>query len=211
MLFTTIIDIWLKRQEANKIQMNASRIVVLVGSTSDMPFAHRVGDFLREARFPVECEYRVDSAHRNIEKLLNDLKGYERSDAKIVYVTIVGLSDALSGVVAGYVKNPVIACPPDLEKHGLKKVFSTVMMPQGVPVTVVSQPENAALAAVKILALSDSALGSRVSEYIERMRSVVANADVEMRVKEEHEREREHVERIEHREHGEHVEHAEDA
>jgi len=190
--------------------MNSSRIVVLVGSTSDLPFAHRVGDFLREARFPVECEYRVNSAHRNIEKLLDDLKSYEQSDAKIVYVTIVGLSDALSGVVAGYVTRPVIACPPDLEKHGLKKAFSTLMMPQGVPVTMVSQPENAALAAVKILALSDPALGSRVSEYIDKMRSVVAKVDEEMQAKEEHEREREHVERIEHRENGEHVEHAED-
>lgn len=190
--------------------MVTEKIVVLVGSASDISFAHRVEDFLREARFPVRCEYRVGSAHRNVEKLLNDLKSYEQSEAKIVYITVAGLSDALSGVVAGYSKYPVIACPPDVEKHGLSKVFSTMMTPQGVAVSLVSTPENAALAAVKILALSNPSLKNRISEYIDKMRGAVAKADTEVRGKEEYEREREHIERIEHLEHGEHVEHAED-
>jgi len=168
--------------------MNAPKIVVLVGSTSDLPFAHRVQDFLREANFSVECEFKVDSAHRNVEKLLNDLKIYERSDAKIVYITIAGLSDALSGIVAGYARSPVIACPPDLEKHGLPKAFSTMMTPKGIAVTMVSQPENAAFAAVKILALSDASLKKRVSEYTDKMRDAVVEADKELRGKEEPER-----------------------
>jgi len=190
--------------------MPKEKIVVLVGSASDLPFAHRVEDFLRESRFPVECEYKISSAHRNIEKLLTDVQGYERSEDKIVYVTIAGLSDALSGVVAGISQHPVITCPPDLEKHGLPKAFSSVMMPKGIAVSLVSTPENAALAAVKILALSDSSLKSRVAEYLDKMKSAVIEADAELRHKKEHEREREHVERIEHLEHGEHVEHGED-
>jgi len=164
--------------------MSAAKIVVLVGSKSDMPFAQRIEDFLREACFPIKSEFRVSSAHRNVEKLLNDLKIYESSNAKIVYVTIAGLSDALSGVVAGYTRNPVIACPPDLEKHGLSKAFSTMMTPKGIAVTMVSQPENAALAAAKILALSDQSLKNRISEYIADMRSAVAKADKETKAKE---------------------------
>jgi len=190
--------------------MVKEKVVVFVGSTSDISFAHRVEDFLREASFPVECEYRVGSAHRNVEKLLNDLKGYEQSEANLVYITVAGLSDALSGVVAGYSKYPVIACPPDVEKHGLSKAFSTMMTPKGVAVSLVPTPENAAFAAVKILALSNPSLKKRVSEFIDKMRSAVAKADVEVREKEPHEREREHIERIGHMEHGEHVEHAED-
>ena len=183
--------------------MSKNKILVLVGSTSDLSFAHRVEDFLRESRLPVKCEYKISSAHRNIEKLLSDLKSYEQSEDKIVYITMAGLSDALSGVVAGISKNPVIACPPDLEKHGLPKAFSSMMMPQGIAVNLVSMPENAALAAVKILALSDISLRNRVGEYLGKMRNAVTKADAELRQKEEHEREREHIERIEHVEHTE--------
>jgi len=190
--------------------MAKEKIVVLTGSASDLSFAHRVEDFLREARFSVKCEFRVGSAHRNAEKLLNDLKIYEQSNANIVYITIAGLSDALSGVVAGYSKYPVIACPPDVEKHGLSKLFSTMMTPKGVAVSLVSTPENAAFAAVKILALSNTSLKNRISEYIAKMRSAVAKADIDVKRKEVHVREREHIERIEHLEHGEHVEHAEE-
>jgi len=192
------------------MKMPNPKIVVLVGSTSDLPFAHRIQDFLRDARFPVKCEYRVNSAHRNPEKLLADLKDYEHSRENIVYVTVAGLSDSLSSVVAGYTTNPVIACPPDIEKHGLPKIFSSIMTPSGVAVALVPDPANAALAAVKILALSNPSLKKVVQNYREKIKEGVAKADVELRKKEAHELEREHVERIEHMEHGEHVEHAED-
>jgi 5-(carboxyamino)imidazole ribonucleotide mutase len=190
--------------------MPNQKIVVLVGSTSDMPFAHRIGDFLTETRFPIKCEYRVDSAHRNPEKLLADLRGYEQSNDNIVYVTVAGLSDTLSSVVAGYTANPVIACPPDVEKHGLPKIFSSVMTPKGVAVALVPEPENAALAAAKILALSNPSLRNAVLKHREKVSEAVVKADAELKKKESHELEREHIERVEHIEHGEHVEHTED-
>ena len=177
--------------------MPKQKIVVLVGSASDIPFAHRIEDFLRESHFLVKCEYRVGSAHRNPEKLLDDLKRYERSKDNIVYITVAGLSDALSSVVAGSTTSPVIACPPDIEKHGLPKVFSTVMTPKGVAVALVPEPENAALAAVKILALSDSSLREKVQRYREKVKEAVVKADVELRRKKAHELEREHVEHAE--------------
>jgi len=188
----------------------AQKIVVLVGSINDMPFAHRIGDFLEEAGFPLKCEYRVNSAHRNPEKLMADLKGYEQSKDNIVYVTVAGLSDSLSSVVAGYTTNPVIACPPDIEKHGFPKIFSSIMTPKGVAVALVPEPENAALAAAKILALSNLSLKKVVQKHREKVKEAVAKADAQLRKKEARELEREHIERIEHIEHGEHVEHAED-
>lgn len=177
--------------------MPNQKIVVLVGSTSDMPFAHRIEDFLVEARFPIKCEYRVNSAHRNPEKLLADLKGYEQSKDNIVYITVAGLSDSLSSVVAGYTTNPVIACPPDIEKHGLPKLFSSIMTPKSVAVALVPNPENAALSATKILALSNPSLKKAVQKYREKVKEAVAKADAELREKEEHELKREHTEHIE--------------
>jgi len=161
--------------------MVGGKIVVMLGSASDLSFAHRVGDFLRHSCFQVECEYKISSAHRNTEKLLNDLKTYEQPGDRIVYITVAGLSDALSGIVAGNSKHPVLACPPDLEQHGFPKAFSSMMMPKGIAVSLVSSPENAALIAVKTLALCDSSLMKRVTEYMGELRSAVTKADADLK------------------------------
>jgi len=167
--------------------MPDQKIVVLLGSASDMPFAKRIEAFLKEANFPIRCEYRINSAHRNPEKLLTDLKNYEQSKDNIVYITVAGLSDSLSSVVAGYTTNPVIACPPDIEKHGLPKIFSTIMTPKGIAVALVPEPENAALAAVKILALSNLSLKEVVQKHREKLKESVARADDELKKKGAHE------------------------
>ncbi len=167
--------------------MHDQKIVVLLGSASDMPFAKRIEAFLKEANFPIRCEYRINSAHRNPEKLLTDLKNYEQSKDNIVYITVAGLSDSLSSVVAGYTTNPVIACPPDIEKHGLPKIFSTIMTPKGIAVALVPEPENAALAAVKILALSNLSLKEVVQKHREKLKESVAKADDELKKKGAHE------------------------
>ncbi len=161
--------------------MAGQKIVVLLGSASDLSFAHRVVDFLRKSRFHVECEYKISSAHRNTGKLLEDLKAYEQTGGKIVYITIAGLSDALSGIVAGNSKHPVLACPPDLEQHGFPKAFSSMMTPKGIAVSLVASPENAALIAVKTLALCNSSLMKRVTEYMSELRSAVAKADADLK------------------------------
>ncbi|MFQ6087077.1 MAG: AIR carboxylase family protein [Candidatus Bathyarchaeia archaeon] len=174
--------------------MQKQKIIVLMGSASDIPFAHRIRDFLREAGFAIRCEYRVSSAHRNPEKLLLDLKNYERSNETIVYITVAGLSDALSGVVAGFTKYPVIACAPDVDKHGLLKIFSSIMTPKGVAVSYVPKPENAALAAAKILALSNSSLAKEIEQYKLKAKKAVEKMDAEIKAKETSELEREHIE-----------------
>ena len=174
--------------------MTKPKIVILMGSASDIPFAHRIEDFLKEANFPITCDYRVDSAHRNPEKLLADLKSYEKSNENIVYITVAGLSDALSGVVAGITKYPVIACPPDVEKRGLPKIFSSIVTPKGIAVSYVPKPENAALAAAKILALSSSSLARKIEQYLGEAKRAVEKMDAEIKTKETFELEREHVE-----------------
>jgi len=148
--------------------MPKEKIIVLMGSKRDHKFASRVGDFLREEGFPITCEYNVASAHRTTQKLLNDLQEYENSGDNIVLITVAGLSDALSGVVAGYTKYPVIACPPNSEKYEGAKIFSSVATPKGIPVAYIPEPENAALAAVKILALSNHSLYESLCWYKEK-------------------------------------------
>jgi len=153
--------------------MPEEKIVVLMGSPRDLPFASKIKDFLKQEGFPVTCIYNVASAHRTPEKLLDDLGKYEDSGDNLVYITVAGLSDALSGVVAGYTGYPVIACPPDSEKYGGAKVFSSTAMPKGIPVAYVAKPENAALVAVRILAISNPELKELLDKFKQKMAKAV--------------------------------------
>ena len=44
------------------------------------------------------------------------MEGYESSGRRIIYITVAGRSNALSGVVACNTRYPVIACPPFKDK-----------------------------------------------------------------------------------------------
>ena len=147
--------------------MNQSKIVVVMGSERDKDFADRIPNFLTKEGFSVICEFKVASAHRTTRKLLQILQEY--NEATLVYITIAGLSDSLSGVVAGNVLQPVIACPPDLDRFGWCKAFSSLYTPRGVPVTCVALPENAALAGLRILSLHDDKLKSELQAYKHRL------------------------------------------
>ncbi len=153
--------------------MPKEKIVVLMGSPRDLLFASRIQDFLKEEKIPLTCVYNVASAHRTPQKLLKDLQEEEKSGDNLVYITVAGLSDALSGVVAGYTKYPVIACPPDSEKYGSTKIFSSTAMPKGIPVAYVAKPENAALVAARILALTNSTLNGSLRRFKEKMEKSV--------------------------------------
>ena len=160
--------------------MKHRRIIILMGSKRDLPFAKKIKDFIEKEGFNVESEYAVSSAHRTPDLLAQKIREIEKSEDHIVIITVAGLSDALSGAVAGCSSYPVIACPPDIEKLGLAKIFSSVMTPTGVPVLLTTRPENAALAAVKILALLDPSLHLQVREYIDKKRKEVIEADREI-------------------------------
>ena len=135
-----------------------------------MPWAQRILDAL--SLFNVESEVHVASAHKTPEYLLGLLRRCEEQDGARVYITVAGRSNALSGFVDAQVCAPVIACPPSSDAFGGMDILSSLRMPRGVAPVVVLEPENAALAAVKILALSSSPLREMVaaSQEAERQR-----------------------------------------
>jgi phosphoribosylaminoimidazole carboxylase PurE protein len=161
--------------------MSKEKIVVLMGSPRDLPFGAKIKEFLKKEKIPISCVYNVASAHRTPEKLLNDLNHYGKSNDRIVYVTVAGLSDALSGVVAGYSLYPVIACPPDSDQHGSEKVFSSTAMPKGIPVAYVVKPENAALLAIRIFAITNPELKEFLVKFKEKMTKTVYDGAKEVK------------------------------
>ncbi len=102
-----------------------------MGSKSDMEFCQKIQTAL--TGYSISTDLRIASAHRTPEYLLKLLREYASSGDQIVVVTVAGLSDALSGAVAAQRLFPVIACPPDLDKYDLPKVFSSAYTPSDVP------------------------------------------------------------------------------
>jgi 5-(carboxyamino)imidazole ribonucleotide mutase len=118
----------------------------------------------------------VCSAHKTPEKVLKILK--EDEEERVVYVTVAGRSNALSAFVDANTTKPVIACPPYSEKYGGADVFSSLRVPSGVASLVTIEPEGAALAAAKILAVEDRELERMIREYQDAKKKEIEQADV---------------------------------
>ena len=132
-----------------------------MGSERDFEFCREIAKHLKT--LGVDFEFRVASAHKTPEKVLAILMEFEKE--KIVYVTVAGRSNALSGFVDANTSKPVIACPPYSEKFGGADLFSSLRVPSGVGSVVTIEPEGAAIAAAKILALGEKELEKRVKDY----------------------------------------------
>jgi 5-(carboxyamino)imidazole ribonucleotide mutase len=144
---------------------NAVRVGVIMGSDSDWSVMSDAADALAE--FDVAYEIGVYSAHRTPQRMLD----YAQQAAdRGVEVIIAGAGGAahLPGMVASATPLPVIGVPVPLANlDGLDSLLSIVQMPAGVPVATVSigGARNAGLLAVRILAVSDPELRSRVVAF----------------------------------------------
>ena len=137
------------------------KAVIIMGSERDLEFCREIAKHMK--LLGVDYEFRVASAHKTPEKVLEILKEFE--EEKIVYVTVAGRSNALSAFVDANTSKPVIACPPYSEKFGGADVYSSLRVPSGIGTTVTIEPEGAAIAAAKTLALQDDELEKRVKDY----------------------------------------------
>jgi len=87
------------------------------------------------------------------------------------------MSNALSGFTDAQTYCPVIACPPYSDKFGGADLYSSIRMPSGVaPMTVLS-PENAALAAAKILGISNHEIQKQIIDFQDKKRKELEEAD----------------------------------
>ncbi|MCL5067869.1 MAG: AIR carboxylase family protein [Thaumarchaeota archaeon] len=155
-----------------------AKVVIIMGSKSDIEFAQKIKSAL--STYSISVEMRIASAHRNPEYLLRLLREYASKGDSTVFITVAGLSDALSGVVAAQRLFPVIACPPDLERYQLLKVFSSAFTPSDVPVAFVSDPSKAAHFAAQILALGDSTLLKTIHEMTQTKRDQIEQEDAHL-------------------------------
>lgn len=158
--------------------MPKQRVVILMGSKNDLSFTEPMCRTLKQ--FGIIFDRRIASAHKTPRKVLEILEGYECSKEKIVYITVAGRANALSGFVDANTKRPVIACSPYSEKFAGVDIYSSLRVPSGVAPLVILEPENAALAAVKILAIEDAELSEKIVRYQREMRKKINEDDREL-------------------------------
>ncbi|MCX7679098.1 MAG: AIR carboxylase family protein [Spirochaetes bacterium] len=155
------------------------KAVIIMGSSADKEHCEKIKKAL--AMFNVDCVMRVASAHKVPLKALEIVREYENEH--VVFITVAGRSNALSGFVDANTMRPVIACPPYGEKFSGADIFSTIRMPSGVAPMLVLEPAEAALAAAKIFALTDKAVAMKVVEFQKEKREEIEKADEQMRGK----------------------------
>jgi 5-(carboxyamino)imidazole ribonucleotide mutase len=155
------------------------QVVILLGSKSDLD--HRAAIARGLDRFAISHQTRIASAHKVTHYLLTLLDEYEQDGQPHVYITVAGRSNALSGVVDANSRHPVIACPPYGERFAGMDLLSSVRMPGGVAPLLVLEPEGAALAAAKILAIGDEVLRGRIAAWQNDLREQAMTDDREAR------------------------------
>ena len=145
--------------------MTEPMVAILMGSASDRDVMQGAADVLAE--FGVAHEFRVVSAHRTPDDMLQFGRDAEGRGIKVIIAGAGGAAH-LPGMLASVTALPVIGVPVALARlDGLDSLLSIVQMPRGVPVATVAVngAANAGLLAVRILALQDSALTSKLAAH----------------------------------------------
>jgi len=145
-----------------------------MGSKSDLSHSERIKKTLE--LFGLEVIMKVASAHKTPEKVLKLVR--ELEEEVELFITVAGRSNALSGLVDAQTYKPVIACPVPSDKFGGADIFSSLRMPSGVAPLVILEPEEAALAAAKIIGLCDPQVREKVKAYQQEKRKEVEEAEL---------------------------------
>ncbi len=137
----------------------------ILGSKVDLPHAEKIAAVLDD--YGIKYAVHVASAHKAPKVTLEIIEKYNEKKESVVFVTIAGRSNALSGLVTGSTHFPVIACPPFSDKSDyLTNIHSTLQMPSETPALAVVDPKNAGQAVARLLSLTNKDLAKKVKNHI---------------------------------------------
>ena len=140
------------------------KIGIMMGSDSDLPVVRKAIDTLDS--FGVPYEVHIYSAHRTPEQA-RDFAMNARAKGFGAIICAAGMAAHLAGAIAANTTLPVIGIPMRSGAlDGVDALYSTVMMPSGIPVATVAidGAVNAALLAVEMLAITDEALAKKLDD-----------------------------------------------
>jgi 5-(carboxyamino)imidazole ribonucleotide mutase len=153
---------------ADDVSDQSPLVGIVMGSKSDWPTMQMAANCLSE--FGVAHECRVVSAHRTPEWMVQYA---QEADSRGLKILIAGAGGAahLPGMIASLTPLPVLGVPVQSRAlSGLDSLLSIAQMPGGVPVGTLaigeSGAKNAALLAVRILAVEDALLRDKLNQFI---------------------------------------------
>lgn len=153
------------------------KVAVVMGSASDLPLAKDALKTLTE--FGVPYEAHVLSAHRTPDEAASFAKSAQAEGFGAI-IALAGKAAHLAGAMAAHSLLPVIGVPVNgKDLGGMDALLSTAQMPKGIPVATVAidGAANAALLAVRMLALSDDTLAQKLVNYARTLSEKSAEAD----------------------------------
>jgi 5-(carboxyamino)imidazole ribonucleotide mutase len=153
-------------------------IGIIMGSDSDAERLEPAREVLKQ--FEVAFEFRVVSAHRTPDRMFQYA---EEAAARGIEVIIAAAGGAahLPGMTASKTILPVIGVPVKSKAlNGIDSLLSIVQMPSGVPVATVAidGAANAALLALRILAIKYPLIGKKLEQYRRDLEAKVSRMKV---------------------------------
>jgi 5-(carboxyamino)imidazole ribonucleotide mutase len=160
--------------------MSEIKVGIIMGSDSDLDVMSKVAKQLDE--FGVGYEVQLISAHRTPEEMMEYAAGANDRGIQVI-IAGAGGSAHLPGMIASHTILPVLAVPVKRDNHDHEALWSNIKMPRGIPLATMPEngSENAALMAVRILAINDPELTKKYTSYIEELRQGVLNKNAKLK------------------------------
>ena len=156
-------------------------VSIIMGSTSDLPIMEKAAQLLNDFHIPFEMN--ALSAHRTPEAVEEFAKNARKRGIKVI-IAAAGMAAALPGVIAANTTLPVIGVPvKGAVLDGVDALYSIIQMPPGIPVATVAidGAMNAAILAVQILSLNDTALAQAFAAYKEGLKKKITKANEDLK------------------------------
>jgi phosphoribosylaminoimidazole carboxylase PurE protein len=161
----------------------APQVGIIMGSDSDLPIMKHAGDTL--GKFDVPHEYDITSAHRTPERMARF--GREAA-ARGIQAIIAGAGGSahLPGMMASETRLPVLGVAIESAPDPTNAAFgSMIRMPEGAPLATMGKNKagavNAALEAVRILALSNPELAEKYEAWMREQAEAVGAKGILLR------------------------------
>ena len=152
-----------------------AQVLILMGSDSDLPIMEACSKMLDD--FKISYFMTVSSAHRTPDRTVKLIRDAEKGGAQLI-ICGAGQAAHLAGVVAAHTTLPVIGIPIDASSlKGVDALYSTVMMPPGIPVATMaigkSGAKNAGIFAAQIIGLKDKKTATALKAFKKKMAAEV--------------------------------------
>ncbi|NLW35320.1 5-(carboxyamino)imidazole ribonucleotide mutase [Syntrophorhabdus aromaticivorans] len=144
--------------------MEKPKILILIGSDSDLPVIDDGLKFLKDVGVPFALD--ISSAHRQPDKTVQYAKKAREEGIEVI-IAVAGMAAHLPGVLASHTTIPVIGVPTSGGVlNGVDALLSIVQMPKGIPVATVGidASRNAAILACKILSIKHDEIRQKLEK-----------------------------------------------